>query len=122
MLIGDLVIVLVSNTSLQTVLQEVRCAESDVQCEALQCPVGWHLDKEVDQCRVRPGYSCCPPGRHLCGQPQEVSCGPGTETSLDCSCLATNILSSGVSMSGYKQICHPQFIWVDWRQKCLRKN
>ena len=50
MLIRDLVIVLVSNTSLQTVLQEVRCAESDVQCEALQCPVGWHLDKEVDQC------------------------------------------------------------------------
>ena len=98
------------------------CLENDEVCLSLQCPVGWELDQELDQCQVKPGYSCCPAGHHVCGQPQYVTCSQASNSSLDCTCTTTNILSSGVSMSGYKQTCHPHFIWVDWRQKCLRKN
>ncbi len=69
------------------------------------------------------GYSCCPPGQFVCGEQPHVTCYPSQPLqSVNCSCVLPEILSSGVSMSGYKQVCRPQFIWVDWRQKCLRKN
>ena len=70
------------------------------------------------------GYSCCPPGQFVCGEQPHVTCYPSqpVQSAVNCSCVLPEILSSGVSMSGYKQVCRPHFIWVDWRQKCLRKN
>ena len=60
----------------------------------------------------------------------------------DICCLRKNVMSAGIVMSGYKVLlsiqclnmamvynnfdtqenCHANFVWVDWRGKCLRRN
>ena len=56
----------------------------------------------------------------------------------DICCLRKNVMSAGIVMSGYKvftfktgrcftnfhtkENCHANFVWVDWRGKCLRRN
>jgi len=44
------------------------------------------------------------------------------EEEEDICCLRKNVMSAGIVMSGYKENCHANFVWVDWRGKCLRRN
>lgn len=60
------------------------------------------------------------------------------EVGGDICCLRKNVMSAGIVMSGYKvftvktwrwfidfhmqENCHANFVWVDWRGKCLRRN
>ena len=72
--------------------------------------------------RICSGYECCPDGRFVCGDGPYVRCYDARAAEADCSCLVTSVLSAGVVMSGYKEQCHANYVWVDWRQKCLRRN
>lgn len=67
------------------------------------------------------GYACCPAMHHLCGESVLVRC-YNQSTSHDCSCTVPAVQRVGVVTSGYKQVCHNNYIWVDWRKKCLRRN
>ena len=62
--------------------------------------------------------SCVPMVRII----RYVRCYDARAEEADCSCLVTSVLSAGVVMSGYKEQCHANYVWVDWRQKCLRRN
>ena len=104
----------------------------------LMCPVGYILDREADQCELMEGnicsgttitlsiylgYECCPEGHYVCDKGPYVRCYQVDNDDQDlCGCLVTNVLSAGIVMSGYKEQCHANFIWVDWRKKCLRRS
>jgi len=103
--------------------QELVCAENDEECLKLLCPVGFKLNRTTDQCNLIEGYECCENGHYVCDQGAYTRCFPASKSnSSDCSCLVTNVVTTGVVMSGYKEQCHTNFIWVDWRKKCLRVN
>ena len=104
--------------------QDLVCQEADVECFKLLCPQGWEWDREKEECSVMTGYECCPDHQHLCGQPVFVRCYnmTGQVVTPDCSCNIPQVHTSGVVTSGYKQICHQDFIWVQWRKRCIRRN
>merc|ERR1712098_405770 len=114
--------------------EDIICQEGDTECFKLNCPQGWDWDKEKEECSIREGYECCPYAQHLCGQPIWVRCFNNTQGDLsnsmqgdttskpDCSCSIPHVDSAGVVTSGYKQICHQNFVWVEWMKRCIRRN
>ena len=32
------------------------------------------------------------------------------------------LLGEGIVPSTYKQTCHENFVWVEWKKVCVRKN
>ena len=102
---------------------ELICQETDLECVTLLCPQGWGWVREREQCAILDGYACCPTDKHLCGRSISTRCYNISETtSPDCSCNTPEVRSAGVVTSTYKQVCRMDFIWVDWRKKCLRRN
>ena len=70
------------------------------------------------------GYTCCPTNHHLCGKSILTRCYNISEDVFppDCSCSIPQVQSTGVVTSGYKEMCHSDYVWVNWRKKCLRRN
>ena len=80
--------------------QELICQETDMDCFKLLCPQGWGWVKEKEQCAILDEHVFPP----------------------DCSFSIPEVKSTGVVTSGYKEMCHSDYVWVNWRKKCLRRN
>jgi len=105
--------------------EDVICQKGDAECFKLICPQGWWWVQEEEECKIMEGYECCKYAQHLCGQPTWVRCYNTTrmvEDIPDCSCTIPHVDTAGVVTSGYKQICHQDFVWVEWRKRCIRRN
>ena len=91
--------------------EEFSCQENDEDCLTLLCPEGMGWDVKGGQCEQLPGYSCCTTCTH------EYTCyKTGGAGGVKC-CYGV-----GVVPAAYKQACREGFLWVEWKQKCLRKN
>ena len=91
--------------------EEFSCQENDADCLALLCPDGMGWDMVADKCRELPGYTCCTTCtlEYMCYKAEDA------DGVVCCSVMS-------VVPSAYKQTCREGFIWVEWKQKCLRQN
>ena len=69
-------------------------------------------------------HACCPEQHHLCGRPEHHRCYNESqgEEEADCSCRIVEYKTGGIVSTGYKELCHHNMIWLEWRHKCVRRN
>ena len=91
--------------------EEFSCQPYDSDCLALLCPDGMVWDMMAGKCRAVSGYTCCTSCtlEYMCYKAEEAD-------GVKC-CSAMSVVPSA-----YKQNCREGFIWVEWKQKCLRQN
>jgi hypothetical protein len=113
--------------------QEVVCQETNVECFELLCPQGWKWSRKKEECQqiegevvsasrcdngIITGYSCCPPEQHLCGSSPPTQCYPTDHTPHPACCAVARL---GVAPS-IKKMCQAGWLWVEWRNKYIRRN
>ena len=68
-----------------------------------------------------PDFRCFEAGHHLCGQPDHHRCYNQSQEA-DCTCRRLEYKTGSIVTAGYKEICHQNMIWVEWRHKCVRRS
>lgn len=91
---------------------EEICSEADTACILNQCPHGYQWNTKQEKCFLQPGFECCLV--QLSGQYLK-HCWEGEEPDQPCA-----VMTAGIVLSTYKQLCRPGYLWVEWKKKCLR--